>query len=91
MYVTHITIKGVTSNNEITPLIVLKNKTIHRVLVTGENGFPLQATCFPVGERIAAPSAVAPFRGLPVSLSHGSQVAFHSNLQNVTFLAEVFK
>ncbi len=86
MYVTHITIKGVTSNNEITPLIVLKNKTIHRVLVTGENGFPLQATCLPVGERIAAP-----FRGLPVSLSHGSQVAFHSNLQNVTFLAEIFK
>ncbi|KUF36792.1 hypothetical protein AK833_02475 [Lysinibacillus sp. F5] len=55
------------------PFIVLKNKTIHRIFVKGEKGFPLQATCFPVGERRAAP-----FRGSPVLLSHGSQVAFHS-------------
>ena len=45
----------------------------------GRNGFPLQATCFPVGERRIASSATAPFRVLPVSLSHGSQVAFHFN------------
>ncbi len=43
----------------------------------GRNGFPLQATCFPVGERRIASSAIAPFRVLPVSLSHGSQVAHH--------------
>ena len=36
--------------------IVLKNKTIHSIFVKGENGFPLQATCFPVGERRAASS-----------------------------------
>ncbi|WP_180957780.1 hypothetical protein [Lysinibacillus fusiformis] len=57
----------------------MKNKTIHSIFVTGENGFPLQATCFPGSERRAASSATAPFRGSPVSLSHGSQVAFHSN------------
>ncbi|PKU52568.1 hypothetical protein CRI88_09645 [Lysinibacillus fusiformis] len=59
--------------------IVLKNKTINRLFVKGENRFPLQATCFPVGERRAASSATAPCRGSPVSLSHGSQVALHSN------------
>jgi len=58
--------------------IVLKNKQSIE-FVKGENGFPLQATCFPVGERRAASSATAPFRGSPVSLSHGSQVAFHSS------------
>jgi len=58
--------------------IVLKNKQSIE-FVKGENGFPLQATCFPVGERRAASSATAPFRGSPVSLSYGSQVAFHSN------------
>ncbi|WP_231744954.1 hypothetical protein, partial [Lysinibacillus sp. F5] len=47
---------------------MLKNKTIHRIYVKGEKGFPLQATCFPVGERRAASSATAPFRGSPVSL-----------------------
>ncbi|PKU52005.1 hypothetical protein CRI88_06440 [Lysinibacillus fusiformis] len=58
---------------------MLKSKTIHRIYVKGEKGFPLQATCFPVGERRAAP-----FRGSPVSLSHRSQVAFHSiNLAKV--------
>ena len=36
--------------------IVLKNKTIYRIFVKGEKGFPLQATCFPVGERRAASS-----------------------------------
>ena len=71
--------------------IVLKNKTINRIFVKSENEFPLQATCFPVGERRIASSATAPFRVLPVSLSHGSQVALHSNLQNVNFLEKVFK
>ncbi|PKU52208.1 hypothetical protein CRI88_07535 [Lysinibacillus fusiformis] len=58
---------------------MLKNKTIYRNFVKGKNRCPLQATCFPVGERRAASSATAPCRGSPVSLSHGSQVAFHSN------------
>ncbi|PKU52925.1 hypothetical protein CRI88_00930 [Lysinibacillus fusiformis] len=49
-------------------LIVLKNKTIHSIFVNGEKGFPLEAICFPVGERRAVSSATAPFRGLPVSL-----------------------
>jgi len=31
--------------------IALKNKTIHKIFVKDENGFLLQATCFPVGER----------------------------------------
>ncbi|HBT72541.1 MAG TPA: hypothetical protein DEB37_09840 [Lysinibacillus sp.] len=39
------------------PFIVLKSKTIHRIYVKGEKGFPLQATCFPVGGRRAASSA----------------------------------
>jgi hypothetical protein len=43
--------------------IVLKYKQSIE-FVKGENGFPLQATCFPVGERRAASSATAPFRGL---------------------------
>lgn len=29
---------------------VLKNKTIHKIFMKGVNGFPFQATCFPVGE-----------------------------------------
>ncbi|PKU51632.1 hypothetical protein CRI88_13135 [Lysinibacillus fusiformis] len=58
---------------------MLKNKTIHSIFVKGENGFPLQATCFPVGERRAAS---APFRGSPVSLS-----PFHSNSYKCFFLA----
>ena len=58
---------------------MLKNKTIHRIYVKGEKGFPLQATCFPVGERRAASSATAPFRARLSRYSHGSQVAFHSN------------
>jgi hypothetical protein len=57
----------------------------------GRNGFPLQATCFPVGERRAASSATAPFRGSPVSLSHGSQVAFHSNLQKCYLFSKGFQ
>jgi len=72
-------------------IIPSKNKTINSIFVKAEKGFPLQATCFPVGERRAASSATAPFRGLPVSLSHGSQVAFHSNPQTIDFLAQVFK
>jgi hypothetical protein len=42
----------------------------------GRNGFPLQATCFPVGERRIASSATAS----PVSLSHWSQVAIAVSL-----------
>ncbi|PKU53180.1 hypothetical protein CRI88_02300 [Lysinibacillus fusiformis] len=53
---------------------MLKNKTIHRIFVKGENGFPLQITYFPVDS--------------PVSLSHGSQVAFHS-IKMLTFFAKV--
>ena len=74
-----------------TPLHSVENKTNNRIFVKGENGFPLQATCFPVGERRAASSATAPCRGSPVSLSHGSQVAFHSNPQKCYLLAKVFK
>ena len=44
------------------------------MFVKGENGFPLQITYFPVGS--------------PVSLSHGSQVAFHS-IKMLTFFAKV--
>ena len=51
-------------------------KAIHRICVKGENGLPLQATCFPVDERRATSSATAPFRGLPVSPSHQNQAAF---------------
>jgi len=63
------------------PFIVLKNRTINGIFVKGENGFPLQTTCFPMGERRAASSAPASFRGSPVSITYGSQVAFHANLQ----------
>ncbi|MCM0626128.1 hypothetical protein M5J14_16660 [Lysinibacillus sp. OL1_EC] len=31
---------------------MLKNKTINRIFVKGENGFLLQATCFPVGNKV---------------------------------------
>ncbi len=37
-------------------------KAIHRICVKGENGLPLQATCFPVDERRATSSATASFR-----------------------------
>ncbi|RDV32754.1 hypothetical protein C7B89_08600 [Lysinibacillus capsici] len=40
--------------------IVLKNKTTHKIFLEGENGLPLQATCFPVGERRTA--SFAPLR-----------------------------
>jgi len=39
---------------------VLKNKTTHKIFLEGENGLPLQATCFPVGERRTA--SFAPLR-----------------------------
>jgi len=73
------------------PFIVLKNKTINRIFMKGENGFPLQATCFPMGERRAASSAPASFRGSPVSLSYGSQVAFHANLQKCYLFRKGFQ
>jgi len=56
---------------------MLINKAINSIFIKDENEFPLQATCFPVDERRIASSATAPFRVLPVSLSHGSQVAHH--------------
>jgi len=65
--------------------IVLKNKIINRIFVKGVNGFPLQAICFPVGERRAASSAPLLLKARLSSLSHGSQVASTPNL-----LARVF-
>jgi len=56
---------------------VLINKAINSIFIKDENEFPLQATCFPVGERRIASSATAPFKVLPVSLFHGSPVAHH--------------
>ncbi|MBX8944181.1 MULTISPECIES: hypothetical protein [Lysinibacillus] len=63
------------------PFIVLKNKTINRIFVKGENGFPLQATCFPMGERRAAS-----FRGYPTGVKPSTQT-----YKSVTFLEKVFK
>jgi len=68
------------------PFIVLKNKTINRIFVKGENGFPLQATCFPMGERRAASSAPASFRGYPTGIKPSTQT-----YKSVTFLEKVFK
>ncbi|TBV87606.1 hypothetical protein EW028_10955 [Lysinibacillus sp. OL1] len=56
---------------------MLINKAINSIYIKDENEFPLQATCFPVGERRIASSATALFKVLPVSLFHGSPVAHH--------------
>ncbi|PKU52434.1 hypothetical protein CRI88_08710 [Lysinibacillus fusiformis] len=58
--------------------IVLKNKIIHRIDVKGENGFPWQATCFPVGEPLRVRT-----------LAHGSLLAFQSI--KIFLFSKVFK